>query len=88
MYAIKWTKKFGKQLDKLGNNAAKQILQYLHKKIDGIENPRSLGKPLKGNQKGKWRYRIGDYRIVCEIQEKKLVVLALEVGHRRSIYDD
>ncbi|MDR2577355.1 MAG: type II toxin-antitoxin system RelE/ParE family toxin [Chitinispirillales bacterium] len=86
MYRIEWTKKFEKQLEKLGENAAKQILKYLHHNIDGTDNPRVIGKELKGNRKGQWRYRTGNYRIICEIQDEKLIVLALETGNRKNIY--
>ena len=48
--------------------------------------PRHFGEPLRGNLAGLWRYRVGDYRIICEIQEEQLVVLALAVGHRRDVY--
>ncbi len=54
--------------------------------VDNTENPRITGKPLKGNKKGIWRYRVGDYRILCDIQDKKLVILALELGNRKEIY--
>ena len=86
MYRIEWTKKFEKQLEKLEKNVAKQILEYLRNNVDGIKNPRSLGKGLKGNRKGQWRYRTGDYRIICEIMDDKLIILALEVGNRKDIY--
>ena len=86
MYRVEWSKKFDKQLEKLGANAAKQILAYIQENIDGTENPRSVGKPLNGNRSGQWRYRTGDYRIICEIQDKKLIILALEAGHRKCIY--
>jgi mRNA interferase RelE/StbE len=51
------------------------------------ENPRTSGKALKGNLGGLWRYRVGDYRVLCEIQDAKLTVLALAIGNRREIYD-
>ncbi|MBC6309876.1 type II toxin-antitoxin system RelE/ParE family toxin [Listeria sp. FSL L7-1582] len=54
--------------------------------IDGGDNPRVSGKPLLGNRAGRWRYRIGDYRVICKIDGDKLIVLALEVGHRKQVY--
>jgi mRNA interferase RelE/StbE len=51
-----------------------------------IEDPRKLGKPLKGDKGDLWRYRIGDYRAICKIEAERLVVLVLEVGHRREVY--
>jgi mRNA interferase RelE/StbE len=86
MYRIKYTKRFDKQLEKLGKENAVKILNYLHKNIDRTENPRALGKELTGNRKGYWRYRVGDYRIICDIQDKECIVLALETGHRKEIY--
>lgn len=62
------------------------ILKWLSKNIDNTDKPKKSGKALVGNHNGKWRYRIGDYRVICKIEENELIVLALEVGHRRKIY--
>lgn len=62
------------------------IVAWLLKNVDGCEDPRAHGKGLTANRSGEWRYRVGDYRILCEIRDEELVVLALEVGHRRSVY--
>ncbi len=75
-----------KQLKKLDRTAQKRILDYLAERIEGCKSPRHFGEPLKGNKAGYWRYRVGDYRIICEIQDQKLVVLALAIGHRKEIY--
>lgn len=74
-----------KQLAKLDKTTATQLLKGL-KTIEDSPNPRTHGKPLKGNHKGFWRYRIGDYRILCEIQDEELIILALQIGHRKEIY--
>lgn len=63
------------------------IVAWLLKNIDGCEDPRAHGKGLTANMSGKWRYRIGDYRVLCEIRDNDLVVLAIEIGHRREVYD-
>lgn len=55
--------------------------------IEGCENPRIHGKELVENRSDQWRYRIGDYRVTCEIQDEEIIVLVLEVGHRRDIYN-
>jgi mRNA interferase RelE/StbE len=55
--------------------------------IETLENPRSRGKPLTQNLKGYWRYRIENYRLICDIQDEKLVILVLLIGHRSNIYD-
>lgn len=62
------------------------IVAWLLKNIDGCEDPRAHGKGLTANRSGKWRYRVGDYRILCEIKDSELVVLAIEIGHRRDVY--
>ena len=75
-----------RQLRKLDRPIQKRILDWLNDRIEGCKNPRHFGEPLRGEMAGLWRYRIGDYRVVCEIQDQQLVVLALTVGHRREIY--
>lgn len=77
----------GDQLQKLDKPVRVRILNYLDDRIQGCKNPRHFGEPLKGNKTGFWRYRVGDYRIICEIQDEHLVVLALTVGHRKKIYE-
>lgn len=75
-----------RQLRKLDRTVQKRLLDWLDDRLEGCKNPRHFGEPLKGNLAGLWRYRVGDYRIICEIQEARLVVLALAVGHRRELY--
>jgi mRNA interferase RelE/StbE len=84
-YIFETTKKFDRMFKKLSKNVQLQIADYMEM-IESLENPRSFGKELKGNRKGQWRYRTGDYRIICEIKDDKLVILALEVGNRSDIY--
>jgi mRNA interferase RelE/StbE len=86
IYQLKTVSKFDKQLKKLDKNTQKKITEYLLKNVDGKENPRKIGKSLKGNSKGFWRYRVGNYRIICDIQDEECIVLALETGHRKDIY--
>ncbi|MBC1459212.1 type II toxin-antitoxin system RelE family toxin [Listeria newyorkensis] len=85
-YQIKTTRQFEKQLSKLDRQASRTILRWLSKHIDGAANPRISGKALLGNYAGQWRYRIGDYRVICKINGDELIVLALEVGHRKQVY--
>jgi mRNA interferase RelE/StbE len=75
-----------RQLRKLDRPVQKQILDWLDDRLEGCKNPRHFGGPLKGGRAGFWRYRIGDYRVLCDIQDPKLVVLALTIGHRRQVY--
>ena len=75
-----------KQLRKLDRPVQKRLIDWLDDRIEGCKNPRHFGEPLRGDLAGLWRYRVGDFRIICEIQEQRMVVLALAIGHRRKIY--
>jgi len=75
-----------KQLLKLDKPIQKRLLDWLEDRIEGCKNPRHFGEPSRGEMAGLWRYRVGDYRVICEIQDQQLVVLALAVGYRREIY--
>ena len=76
-----------RQIKKLGPSAAARVRDYLRDRIAPLQDPRQLGKPLRGSELGAfWRYRVGDYRILCELRDDELLVLVIEVGHRRSIY--
>ncbi|MGH7935949.1 MAG: type II toxin-antitoxin system RelE family toxin [Chthoniobacterales bacterium] len=75
-----------KQISKLDRAVQVRILDFFRQRIAGGENPRLSGKALKGNRGELWRYRIGDYRAICRIEDMRLVVLVLEVGHRKEIY--
>ncbi len=86
-YRVETTPRFDKEFKKLDRYTQKMIKAWISKHLSGCENPRASGKGLTANQKGRWRYRIGDYRVICEIQDEKLVILALTVGHRRAVYD-
>ena len=82
-YKIIPTPKFAKSFKKLDPFVRKQIKAYLNRVT---ENPRDKGKALVANRTGQWRYRIGAYRVIVNIQDNELIILALEVGHRRDIY--
>lgn len=76
-----------KQLAKLGRPEARRIRDYLSERVDALPDPRQSGKALTGSKLGNlWRYRAGDYRIICDLQDEVLVVLAVEIGHRRDVY--
>ncbi len=76
-----------KELSKLDRQAQRKILSYLDQRVAGRSNPRDFGKPLKAQLAGLWRYRVGDYRIICQLQDQELVVLVVAVGHRKNVYD-
>ncbi|HEK9992452.1 TPA: type II toxin-antitoxin system RelE/ParE family toxin [Streptococcus equi subsp. zooepidemicus] len=82
-YKLIPTPLFAKQFKKLDKFVQKQIKSYLEKVLS---DPRAKGKGLVANRSGQWRYRIGNYRVIVNIQDGEMIVLALEVGHRKDIY--
>ena len=74
------------QITKLDRVAQLQITRFLRERVLHSENPRQFGKPLRGEKKGLWRYRAGDYRIICDIQDQNNTVHILALGHRKEIY--
>ncbi len=85
-WTVEWDDRARRELRKLDYNIQKTILRYFREWIIGNEDPRRFGKSLNRKLKGLWRYRIGDYRAICQIQDDRLIVLVLIVGHRRKIY--
>ena len=84
MFRVEWSERAVRQLDKLDRQTARAIVRFMAERVQGAESPRSSGKPLRGE--GLWRYRVGDYRILCSIKDDVMVVLVVEVGHRREVY--
>jgi len=84
-WRIEFTGSARKQLKKLDKDEARLVLSFLRERVAPLEDPRQLGKPLKGQSAELWRYRAGDYRIVCDIQDEKVLVLVVRVGHRKDI---
>ena len=87
-----WTIEFDdrarRELRKLDAKIQKTILRYLRERIAGAEDPRVFGKPLRMKLAGLWRYRVGDYRLICRFEENRMVVMILKVGHRSDVYED
>ena len=85
-----WTVEFNdyslKQFNRLDAPAQKRIAKYLNDNIEGIDDPRIFGKSLVGEPSGRWRYRAGDYRIICRMEDDVQIVVVLYVGHRKNIY--
>ena len=75
-----------RQLRKIDKTWQAAILDYLEDEIAPLQNPRCRGKALVGDKRGFWRYRVGDYRILCEIRDTELVITAVAIGHRREVY--
>lgn len=85
-YTVEVTPRFKKEFKKLDRYTQKMLKSWIVKHLEKCENPRQSGKQLVGNLAGQWRYRIGDYRLICQINDDKLIILAITVGHRREIY--
>jgi mRNA interferase RelE/StbE len=75
-----------RQLKKLDRPVQQRILDWLSDRIEGCKDPRHFGEPLKGPLAAFWRYRVGPYRIICDIRDQDIVVLVLAIGHRRQVY--
>jgi mRNA interferase RelE/StbE len=75
-----------RQIKKLDRPVQRTIVRFLKARLGLLDNPRQLGKPLRGDKGELWRYRVGDYRLICDIQDEKLTVLLVEVGHRKEVY--
>ena len=87
VWTIDYTESARRQLRKLDKQAARRILDFMDERIAAQEDPRNTGKTLTGPMLGAyWRYRIGDYRIICDIQDGALCVLVIEIGNRREVY--
>lgn len=86
MYRVEYTKTAVKQLKKMDRHIASFILAYIEEHLVGCEDPRLYGKALQGSMNDKWRYRVGNYRILAYIEDHRLVITVVEVGHRKSIY--
>lgn len=86
-YRVETTPRFDKEFRKLDRYTQRMLKGWIEKNLMGTDNPRSHGKGLTANRSGQWRYRIGDYRLICHIDDGKLVILALTVGHRSEIYN-
>ena len=74
------------QINKLDRQAQRAIVRYLRERVLEAENPRQIGKPLRGEKKGLWRYRVGDFRIICDIRDESKTAVVLAVGHRKDVY--
>lgn len=85
-WRIKYARSVQKTVKKLHPRVRQRLRDYLENRIAQLDDPRQVGKPLKGQDSELWRYRVGDYRIICEIQNNTLVVLVIRIGHRKEVY--
>lgn len=86
-WKISFTEDAEKKFSKFDKFTQKTITNYLRKRIMPCENPRDYGKALAHNKKGFWRYRVGDYRLICKIEDNEFIVIVVDVGHRKKIYN-
>jgi mRNA interferase RelE/StbE len=86
-YRVIYDKRADRQLEKMDAGTRRLILAYIDSKLDGIENPRSLGQALSGDRAGQWRYRVGSYRILAEIRDAEITIHIFKVAHRRNVYN-
>jgi mRNA interferase RelE/StbE len=87
-YSVEVTLRFEKEFKKLDGYTKRMMKAWIDRNLSSCTDPRVHGKMLTANRKGQWRYRIGDYRLICSIEDDRLVILALSIGHRSEIYKD
>lgn len=87
VWTINYSDRALKSLRKMDKQNARRIVDFMDLRIAVAADPRQSGKPLKGELGEFWRYRVGDYRILCEIRDDELVILAATIGHHREVYD-
>ena len=87
-YRVETTPRFEKEFRKLDRYTQRMLKAWIDKNLMDCADPRAHGKGLTANRSGQWRYRIGDYRLLCLIEDEELVILALTVGHRREVYQN
>ena len=85
-YKVDYAKSAIKNLKSLDRPVRQMILNWIERNLIDCSNPRQHGKALVGNHSGEWRYRVGDYRIIADILDDKIVILVLNVGHRKEVY--
>lgn len=88
IWKVEFDNRARKELRKLNSQAQDRILKWLRKNLATDEDPRRMGKSLKGRMKGLWRYRVGDYRIISQIQDENILILVVRIGQRGDIYED
>jgi mRNA interferase RelE/StbE len=85
-WTIELTDTAARQLERLDNETARRIRNFLRDRVSVLENPRSIGQRLHGSLAEFWKYRVGDYRIIASIKDDRFIVLAVRIGHRREVY--
>lgn len=86
-WSVEYSRAALRHLKKLGRSAAAEILDYMDRRVAASADPRKLGKPLRHDKFGFWRYRVRDYRVICQLDVKRSIVVVQAIGHRSTIYD-
>lgn len=87
MWKLEFSKSAEKSVFRLDKTTQEHIAKYLSKVIVS-NNPRAFGKALTGNKKSLWRYRVGDYRVICQIHDNELIIIAIKIDHRKTVYEE
>lgn len=85
-WRIEYTPQAAKELERLDRPASRRIIKYLDERIIPCDNPRAIGEALHGESGQFWKYRVGDYRMVCKIDDKAIMIIVVSVGNRRDVY--
>jgi mRNA interferase RelE/StbE len=76
-----------REIDRLDKQVARRILNFLYERVAPLDDPRAIGQALQGPKFGEfWKYRVGDWRIICKIEDERVTVLVLRIGHRSKVY--
>jgi mRNA interferase RelE/StbE len=86
-WTIRFDRRFERDLQRLDKIVQRRIIAYLEDRVALLDIPTALGHPLSSELAGHWRYRIGDYRVICRFERDHLIIVAVAVGHRSTIYD-
>ena len=86
VWTVEFLKSADKALQKLPRDIQTHITRFLRERVLSLPDPRMIGEALHGDKAGRWRYRVGDYRIICKIEVHKMIILVIELGHRSDIY--
>ena len=85
-YKVEYSKTTKKQIKKMDPYIKIMIMNWINKNLVGCNDPREQGKALRGNSENQWRYRVGDYRLICDIVDDRLILLILSIGHQKEVY--
>lgn len=86
VWRVEFSQTAQRQIEKLDRPVQAAFVRYLRERVVASDNPRARGRPLRGEKKGLWRYRAGDYRIICDIRDSSKTVVVLALGHRKEVY--